>query len=99
MTSISGAGALGAPQDFQAGRTDSQTRIRFENTLAAVRSSQSSDGQNNDHASTAPQVAPSAESILAQGPIRRPVPAQKVIASLTHLIQQNKTGSGLDVIH
>lgn len=97
MTNISGAGALGAPQNFQTGQADQKSRIQFENTLAAVNSEKTEGKPTSEQVGSAMPDIKSFAELLSQGPAKPPVPAQQVIASLTHLIQQNQTGSELDV--
>ena len=97
MTNISGAGALGAPQNFQTGQADQKSRIQFENTMAAANANQAKDKEMPQAAHSANPEMKSFAELLSQGPVQRPVPAQKVMASLTHLIQQNQTGSELDI--
>ena len=96
MTNISGTGPLGAPQNFRTGQVDQEKRIQFENTLAAVKSGQTTGKQDHQKPATA-QDAQAFSELLPQRSAQHLVPAQKVIASLTHLIQQNQMGSELDI--
>ena len=102
MVGITGSNApQHASRVFQTYGGDPQAKIRFENTLAA-------------HAAAGKQPEEAVQSVLdmnsmpdtpspiegrPQANLRRPIPSQKVLESLNHLVNQNhmEQGSGLDI--
>ena len=80
---------------------DPQARIRFENTLAAhaAAGKQPKDAVQSvlDMNSLSDVVSPLSGRPLVG--VRRPIPSQKVLQSLNHLVEQGHAGkgSGIDI--